>query len=58
MSVFAVGAGGFGGKRTSDKAISTVDPPSRSPDASISEKTNPNQVREIICDALMVAFHF
>nr|XP_018917446.1 PREDICTED: peroxisomal multifunctional enzyme type 2 isoform X1 [Bemisia tabaci] len=43
MSVFAVGAGGFGGKRTSDKAISTIDPPSRSPDASISEKTNPNQ---------------
>lgn len=29
MSVFIVGAGGFGGPRNSSKAISTVEPPNR-----------------------------
>ncbi|XP_046404303.1 peroxisomal multifunctional enzyme type 2 [Ischnura elegans] len=43
MTVFIVGAGKFGGKRTSHKAIAPVDVPSRKPDAEMSEKTSLNQ---------------
>lgn len=43
-STFVVGAGKFGGKRSSDKAKPVANPPSRSPDSSISEKTSIDQV--------------
>lgn len=43
MSTFVRGAGNFGGKRTSDKAILPQNPPSRAPDASIQQKTGENQ---------------
>lgn len=44
-SIFVQQAGGFGGKRSSDKAIQPVPPPKRSPDASVQEKTGIDQVR-------------
>uniref|UniRef100_A0AAY4DLD9 Peroxisomal multifunctional enzyme type 2 n=1 Tax=Denticeps clupeoides TaxID=299321 RepID=A0AAY4DLD9_9TELE len=43
FSVFIVGAGGFGGKRNSDKAKSPVAPPSRAPDAVVTDETTSNQ---------------
>lgn len=43
FSLFVVGAGGFGGKRTSDKVKVTVNPPSRSPDATMTDVTSTNQ---------------
>ncbi|MBN3319569.1 DHB4 enzyme, partial [Atractosteus spatula] len=43
FSLFVVGAGGFGGKRTSEKAKGTVRPPNRPPDAVITEETNKDQ---------------
>ncbi|KAI5708943.1 hypothetical protein M8J76_006749 [Diaphorina citri] len=42
-SVFIVGGGGFGGKRSSSVAIPCLDPPSRSPDTSLSDRTSPDQ---------------
>ena len=44
FSIFAVGYGNFGGKRSSDSIIPTVNPPKRSPDATVSEKTSVDQV--------------
>ncbi|XP_071487807.1 peroxisomal multifunctional enzyme type 2-like [Diadema antillarum] len=41
--VFLVGAGGFGGKRTSPHLKETVKAPSRAPDASMQEKTSVDQ---------------
>ncbi|NWU71086.1 DHB4 enzyme, partial [Pterocles burchelli] len=43
FSLFFVGAGGFGGKRTSEKAKATVNPPKRPPDAVISDVTTADQ---------------
>ncbi|KAA0714509.1 Peroxisomal multifunctional enzyme type 2 [Triplophysa tibetana] len=43
FSVFIVGAGGFGGKRTSEKAVATVPPPNRPPDAVIVDQTSKDQ---------------
>ncbi|KAM6954725.1 peroxisomal multifunctional enzyme type 2 [Aplochiton taeniatus] len=43
FSVFVVGAGGFGGRRTSDKAKSSVAPPERAPDASMTDVTTRDQ---------------
>ncbi|NXY04101.1 DHB4 enzyme, partial [Pteruthius melanotis] len=43
FSLFFVGAGGFGGKRTSEKAKLTANPPKRPPDAVISDVTTPDQ---------------
>ncbi|NWY59055.1 DHB4 enzyme, partial [Chionis minor] len=43
FSLFFVGAGGFGGKRTSEKAKVTVNPPKRPPDAVISDVTTADQ---------------
>ncbi|KAM7076899.1 peroxisomal multifunctional enzyme type 2 [Ciconia maguari] len=43
FSLFCVGAGGFGGKRTSEKAKVTVNPPKRTPDAVISDVTTAEQ---------------
>lgn len=43
IGVFAVGAGGFQGPRTSSHTIPTVEPPKRQPDASISQKTSHDQ---------------
>ena len=43
-SIFVVGAGNFGGKRSSDSIIPTADPPKRNPDATMSEKTSVDQV--------------
>uniref|UniRef100_A0A8C7F618 Peroxisomal multifunctional enzyme type 2 n=1 Tax=Oncorhynchus kisutch TaxID=8019 RepID=A0A8C7F618_ONCKI len=42
-SLFIVGAGGFGGKRTSDKAMSTVTHPNRTPDAVMTDTTTRDQ---------------
>ncbi|XP_035611967.1 peroxisomal multifunctional enzyme type 2 [Oncorhynchus keta] len=42
-SLFIVGAGGFGGKRTSDKAMSTVAHPNRTPDAVMTDTTTRDQ---------------
>lgn len=44
FSIFVVGAGNFGGKRTSDSIRAPVDPPKRNPDASVSQKTGIDQV--------------
>lgn len=43
FSVFIVGAGGFGGKRTSQKAVVTAAPPDRAPDAVIVDQTSRDQ---------------
>ncbi|NXJ10324.1 DHB4 enzyme, partial [Odontophorus gujanensis] len=43
FSLFFVGAGGFGGKRTSGKAKVTVNPPKRPPDAVLSDITTSDQ---------------
>ncbi|XP_078070733.1 peroxisomal multifunctional enzyme type 2 isoform X1 [Mustelus asterias] len=43
FSIFVVGAGGFGGKRTSDKVKVTKDPPNRPPDAIMSDVTSVDQ---------------
>ncbi|NXL39539.1 DHB4 enzyme, partial [Glaucidium brasilianum] len=43
FSLFFIGAGGFGGKRTSEKAKVTVNPPKRPPDAVISDVTTADQ---------------
>ncbi|XP_062924773.1 peroxisomal multifunctional enzyme type 2 [Mobula hypostoma] len=43
FSTFVVGAGGFGGKRRSDKVKVIVQPPNRPPDAVISDATSINQ---------------
>ncbi|XP_067839112.1 peroxisomal multifunctional enzyme type 2 [Heptranchias perlo] len=43
FSIFVVGAGGFGGKRTSDKVKATMNPPNRPPDAMISDVTSVDQ---------------
>jgi len=43
-SVFIQRAGGFGGRRTSDKSIVPVDAPQRAPDVSVREKTSVDQV--------------
>uniref|UniRef100_A0A8C6UV60 Hydroxysteroid (17-beta) dehydrogenase 4 n=1 Tax=Neogobius melanostomus TaxID=47308 RepID=A0A8C6UV60_9GOBI len=42
-SIFVVGAGGFGGKRSSDKARPPVPPPQRAPDAVVIESTTRDQ---------------
>lgn len=42
-SIFVVGAGGFGGKRSSDKARPPLSPPSRAPDAVVTESTTRDQ---------------
>nr|CAD7452951.1 unnamed protein product [Timema tahoe] len=43
VTTFAIGMGGFGGKRTSDKAVDIANPPARAPDATVTEKTSLNQ---------------
>jgi len=43
FSVFVVGAGGFGGKRTSDRAKAAVPPPRRAPDAVAVDSTTRDQ---------------
>ncbi|KAB1280869.1 Peroxisomal multifunctional enzyme type 2, partial [Camelus dromedarius] len=43
FSIFVVGSGGFGGKRTSDKAKATVAIPNRPPDAVLTDTTSLNQ---------------
>ncbi|XP_059487453.1 peroxisomal multifunctional enzyme type 2 [Neocloeon triangulifer] len=43
ISSFFVGAGNFGGPRTSSKAINPVEVPKRKPDATIRQMTNPQQ---------------
>ncbi|XP_041643300.1 peroxisomal multifunctional enzyme type 2 [Cheilinus undulatus] len=43
FSVFVVGAGGFGGKRTSEKAKATLPPPNRAPDAVVIDSTTRDQ---------------
>lgn len=44
MSVFVVGAGRFGGPRESKHTIPPVEPPKRKPCASVTQKTNTDQV--------------
>ncbi|XP_064653288.1 peroxisomal multifunctional enzyme type 2-like [Lineus longissimus] len=43
MVVFVVGAGRFGGQRSSDKIVPTQKPPTRAPDATVQEKTGLDQ---------------
>uniref|UniRef100_A0A3Q4HKL7 Hydroxysteroid (17-beta) dehydrogenase 4 n=1 Tax=Neolamprologus brichardi TaxID=32507 RepID=A0A3Q4HKL7_NEOBR len=43
FSVFVVGAGGFGGKRSSEKAKPPLPPPKRSPDAVVIDSTTRDQ---------------
>uniref|UniRef100_A0A665TRS3 Hydroxysteroid (17-beta) dehydrogenase 4 n=1 Tax=Echeneis naucrates TaxID=173247 RepID=A0A665TRS3_ECHNA len=43
FSVFVVGAGGFGGKRTSEKAKAVLPPPQRAPDAVVIDSTTRDQ---------------
>jgi hypothetical protein len=44
-SFLIVGAGGFGGKRSSDQLIPIVDPPKRKPDTSLQYRTSIDQVK-------------
>jgi 3-hydroxyacyl-CoA dehydrogenase/3a,7a,12a-trihydroxy-5b-cholest-24-enoyl-CoA hydratase len=48
ISIFILGAGGFQGKRTSQHVIPVIDPPSRNPDATITQQTSADQVRKIM----------
>ena len=50
FTTFVQKAGGFGGKRTSDKAINPVNPPKRAPDAVVTEKTGIDQVGSNLCN--------
>uniref|UniRef100_A0A8C4I2R2 Hydroxysteroid (17-beta) dehydrogenase 4 n=1 Tax=Dicentrarchus labrax TaxID=13489 RepID=A0A8C4I2R2_DICLA len=43
FSVFVVGAGGFGGRRTSEKAKAPLPPPKRAPDAVVIDSTTRDQ---------------
>lgn len=43
-TLFIQRAGGFGGRRTSDKSVMPVDAPNRDPDVSVREKTGIDQV--------------
>lgn len=43
FSVFVVGAGGFGGKRSSEKAKATMNPPNRKPDVVLTDVTTVDQ---------------
>ncbi|XP_028050598.1 peroxisomal multifunctional enzyme type 2 isoform X2 [Monomorium pharaonis] len=43
IATFIIGAGNFKGKRTSAFAIPTVDPPTRNPDATVTQQTNVDQ---------------
>ncbi|XP_018054878.1 PREDICTED: peroxisomal multifunctional enzyme type 2-like isoform X3 [Atta colombica] len=43
MSAFIVGSGGFKGKQTSTFVIPTIDPPTRKPDVTVTQKTNDDQ---------------
>ncbi|KAJ8285261.1 hypothetical protein GJAV_G00024770 [Gymnothorax javanicus] len=43
FSLFIVGAGGFGGQRTSDKAKGTAAPPNRAPDVVMTDETTRDQ---------------
>ncbi|XP_076668562.1 peroxisomal multifunctional enzyme type 2 isoform X2 [Andrena cerasifolii] len=43
ISVFVIGAGGFQGKRTSTNLVPTIEPPTRKPDASVTQKTSYDQ---------------
>ncbi|XP_034728084.1 peroxisomal multifunctional enzyme type 2 isoform X1 [Etheostoma cragini] len=43
FSVFVVGAGGFGGKRTSEKTRAPLPPPKRAPDAVVIDSTTRDQ---------------
>lgn len=43
FSVFVVGAGGFGGKRSSEKAKAPLPPPQRAPDAVVIDSTTRDQ---------------
>ncbi|XP_032070007.1 peroxisomal multifunctional enzyme type 2 [Thamnophis elegans] len=43
FSIFAIGAGGFGGKRSSEKAKVTVEAPKRPPDVVITDATTVDQ---------------
>ena len=44
FGIYVQRAGGFGGKRSSDKQYMPVDAPKRAPDASVQQKTNVDQV--------------
>ena len=44
FSIFVVGMGKFGGKKSSPAAKAPVNPPKRQPDASIAQKTTVDQV--------------
>ena len=48
MSAFIVGLGGFKGKRTSTFVIPTMDPPTRKPDVTVTQKTSDDQVKKRI----------
>ncbi|XP_076642289.1 peroxisomal multifunctional enzyme type 2 [Halictus rubicundus] len=43
MSVFAIGSGGFQGKRTSSNIVPTIEPPNRKPDATVTQQTSYDQ---------------
>ncbi|KAJ8684258.1 hypothetical protein QAD02_020050 [Eretmocerus hayati] len=43
MAAFAVGSGGFGGPRNSSHAVPCIDPPTRKPCASVTQKTSQDQ---------------
>jgi len=46
MSIFIVGSDGFKGKRTSTFVIPTIDPPTRKPDVTVTQKTSDDQVKK------------
>lgn len=48
FGMFFVGSGGFGGKRTSEKTIETVAPPSRVPDKVVEFPISIDQVLKLL----------
>lgn len=46
MILFIAGAGGFQGKRSSSKVIPIINAPNRQPDASVTQQTSHDQVKD------------
>ena len=53
MNTFVRGAGGYGGHRNSDLAVTTVSTPTRPPDGSITENIGTDQVADLCVNNLL-----
>lgn len=57
ISIFLVGAGGFGGKRNSDKVFSTAQAPKRQADRTVKETTSIDQVSASVFPLLLLFWY-